>query len=80
VTKRIRFDALTGDPLDLFVSVVVQAYRDAHRLDTDSLEARRLIMDNEWVRLLNVSEETTRRIRDSLPPLRFEQLEFPAES
>jgi len=57
----------SGDLVDLYISIVAQAYKDAVENNGHSATARDFLMDDKWVAILNVSPETVERIRDSLP-------------
>lgn len=52
-----------AQPIDLEICVVLQAFRDVVHGNGHSATARQYLMDDCWVRDLNISPETAERIR-----------------
>jgi len=59
----------SGDLIDLYIRIVAQAYKDAVENNGHSATARAFLMDDEWAAILDISPETIKRIRDSIPEL-----------
>lgn len=59
----------SGELEDLYIKIVAQAYKDAVENNGHSDTARAFLMDDEWAAILDISLETIKRIRDSLPEL-----------
>ena len=56
-----------GDPTDFYIWMVTLALRDARKGNKQAVTAREFLMDDVWVAVLDVSPETAKRIRESIP-------------